>query len=1040
MSPSLGQALRIRAMVYVAGEPVPYFWPMRSFIHHNPLHGLEHLSFAEASQKGSELFHGRSFLPRADYQRYLASGELELENLDEVLNEYLTRNQLERDADLKQWLWSGLTQNKMTTIIPLTLACAGDVHAALNNHDIPIDNSIDETQICEFLSKKLLQDQLIIESLDSLYGTDLANDLDELVIKSCLDFFDEGQSIWGMPKRENGFFAAWREVALRNFRLSLYGIKINHILQVDDSAEGIIAHVMDTLGIPEEHWVAYFTREISRLHGWAGFIRWRENAKEYYWTKQFPADLVDFVAIRLALGLALLQERKKGGVPITHTAIAQSISQKTVETYLRYELYSRKIVPAQAFKVEMGLGSGSAKKMSKVFETYVLEKRRDEAVRQALKLKQHAALINQEDKLSGLSVDDLAKLIHRLKEFERNEGMLWLKAMESHAMKSLLRRVTIVNEPLREKRPFVQALFCIDTRSERIRRHLELVGDYQTFGIAGFFGVPISFMELGKGSENYLCPVILTPKNLVIEMSALGLQQYEAAVTTLEKVMHELKESVLTPFVTVEAIGLLFGFDMIGKTIAPTIYSRWRQQVQPHKNRTRLLLDKITREQADSIIRTVQRAVIIKTVEEELGLSKEMIKDCLVGDLRASAMGQENKTAQIATDINLPEEKIALFVSRLREVYRINPQFSQIQLEHLGRIGFSIDEQANFVSQALTAIGLTKGFSRFILLVGHGSTSDNNPYESALDCGACGGNHGLVNARVIAQMGNKPEVRAKLREQGIEIAHDAWFVPAIHNTTTDEIKVHDLDLIPPSHLVYLDRLRNGLGAASRLCAQERIPSLSASSTLENPAAAYEIAQRNSMDWSQVRPEWGLSRNAYFIIGRRTITQDFSLEGRAFLHSYDYQIDPKHRVLENILTGPLVVGQWINMEHYFSVVDNEHFGSSSKAYHNVVGRFGVMSGNLSDLRTGLPSQTVLQDGLPYHQPIRLITLIEAPFEHALAAVEAVVSVKNLVRNSWIRLVITDPVTNKVHIFDEGEWRVIPHECSIHVNQYEELAIS
>ena len=142
-------------------------------------------------------------------------------------------------------------------------------------------------------------------------------------------------------------------------------------------------------------------------------------------------------------------------------------------------------------------------------------------------------------------------------------------------------------------------------------------------------------------------------------------------------------------------------------------------------------------------------------------------------------------------------------------------------------------------------------------------------------------------------------------------------------------------------------------SASRLCAQERLPSLQIEPTPREPAAAYREIERNSMDWSQVRPEWGLSRNAYFIIGRRSLTHDLSLEGRAFLHSYDYNIDPKRRLLENILTGPLVVGQWINMEHYFSTVDNQRFGSGSKVYHNVADRFGVMTGNLSDLRTGLP---------------------------------------------------------------------------------------
>ncbi|MDA7896511.1 DUF2309 domain-containing protein, partial [bacterium] len=60
MSLTLGEKLKVRSMIHVAAEPVPFFWPMRSFIHHNPLHGLEDLPFDEATEKGSEIFHARA--------------------------------------------------------------------------------------------------------------------------------------------------------------------------------------------------------------------------------------------------------------------------------------------------------------------------------------------------------------------------------------------------------------------------------------------------------------------------------------------------------------------------------------------------------------------------------------------------------------------------------------------------------------------------------------------------------------------------------------------------------------------------------------------------------------------------------------------------------------------------------------------------------------------------------------------------------------------------------------------------------------------
>jgi len=1027
MSVALSQQLKIRSMIYVAAEPVPYFWPMRSFIHHNPLHGLENLSFEHAVEKGAKLFHGQGYLPRRTYQRYLHDGRVDRERLHLEIDRFLARHADNSGLDLHSMLMTLLTEVDTPVMLPTTLANDADIQAALQAqaiNDEAILTTKTEMNAGEHLRNTLLGARTVYEAVDSLYGTDIGASLDELVIKSCLDFFDEGQSVWRMPNRERGFFTAWRQVARRNIRLFLRGLHINHILSVDETPEGIIDYVMKTLQIPEDQWISYFTRELARLHGWTGFIRWRATAKHYHWSHQYPGDLVDYMAVRLTLALALLSESGQQRSIRNAEFIEKLIDARAHETYLRYELYSGAVLPAFAHRIETALLRGRDSGIEQVYTDYIDHKRLHEAQCQAERLRDLMARTGSTETIEHLPLVDFAGVLAILRKFEHREGMAWLRAMESHAMQHLLQNVTMTPGAAREKRPFVQALFCIDTRSERIRRQLEGIGDYQTFGIAGFFGVPVSFMELGKGSETHLCPVILTPKNVVLEMAMHGSQE-QVAMGALEKALHALKESVLTPFVTVEAIGLLFGLDMVGKTVAPRVYNHWRHHLHEKKPVTRMLLDKLTREQADSIVRAVQRAVIVKALELELGQATENLKDELIRDLRESAMGHDESYLQHAAELGVSVDQLAKFIERLRDGYRINPAFAQLQLEQLGRIGFTLDEQARFVSTALQSIGLTEGFSRFVLLVGHGSSSENNPYESALDCGACGGNHGLVSARVLAQMANKPDVRQRLNESGFKIPDDTCFVPALHNTTTDEISLYDLDLIPSTHLVYLDRLRKGLTAASRLCAHERLPTLrDMHGEQEEPAAAQRFMDRNSLDWSQVRPEWGLSGNAYFIIGNRALTRQAKLYGRAFLHSYDYRLDKRRRLLENILTGPLVVGQWINMEHYFSTVDNERFGSGSKVYHNVAGRFGVMTGNLSDLRTGLPAQTVHERGMPYHQPLRLITVIEAPFEHARRAVEAVVSVKYLVRNGWIRLLVIDPESRTVFVYEDGDWHEHP----------------
>jgi uncharacterized protein YbcC (UPF0753/DUF2309 family) len=977
------------------------------------------------------LFHGKGFLPRKIYRRYLDEGKIDIAALAQGAGRFAGDLDNIDDIDMCDWLVKLFTEIDEGIMCRRGLATDADIGAALRDETTSALQDIDSGSLTDQLCGHMLSEKPLYESIDLMFGTGIGEELDELVIKSCLDFFDEGQSVWQMPDRELGFFHAWRQVARRNARLFLRGRNIRETLEADDSPEGVIVHVMDRLKIPQERWMQYFRSELSRLHGWAGFIRWRSTARHYYQGRMFPGDLVDFLAVRLTLALSLINDRGNDGVPADADQLDQFIRKHPAEACLRQVFYGHTVLPDWAQRIETTLLSGDRGRIDTLGVDYISEERKRNALVVAASLRELATRTGQGDVLDGIDDDSLARLLDSITRIEAHEGMLWLKALEATAMQRLLDGIGIPAPATEEKRPFAQALFCIDTRSERLRRHLESVGDYQTFGIAGFFGVPVSFMELGKGSETHMCPVLLTPKNLVMEMSVDEVQD-TVAVTAIEKALHELKESVLTPFVTVEAIGLFFGFDMVGKTIAPSTYNRWRSHLHDHKPHTHLLIDKLSKEQADSIVRAVQRAVIAKAVEQEFKVAAEHIKDDMVRELREVAMGHSETAHLLKRELGLSDDDTAAFIGQLRNIYRINAAYVRMQMERLGRIGFTLEEQVVFVSQALHAIGLTDNFSRFILIIGHGSHSENNPYESALDCGACGGNLGLYNARIFANMANKPAVRQRLREQGIDIPDDAWFVPALHNTTTDEVAMHDLDLLPSSHPVYLDRLQKGLVAACRLCTQERIPGLDFISGTPDTVNADKQAVRNAMDWSQVRPEWGLSRNAYFIIGRRAMTRQFSLDGRAFLHSYDYRVDRKLRLLENILTGPLVVGQWINMEHYFSTVDNEHYGSGSKVYHNVAGRFGVMTGNLSDLRTGLPAQTVLAQGEPYHEPMRLITVIEAPFKRVIKAFDSVSVVRRLLINGWIRMMIIDPESGITHLYDEGEWQeitVLARSCTV-----------
>jgi uncharacterized protein YbcC (UPF0753/DUF2309 family) len=252
-------------------------------------------------------------------------------------------------------------------------------------------------------------------------------------------------------------------------------------------------------------------------------------------------------------------------------------------------------------------------------------------------------------------------------------------------------------------------------------------------------------------------------------------------------------------------------------------------------------------------------------------------------------------------------------------------------------------------------------------------------------------------------MANNPEARQRLRESGIDIPSDTHFVAAQINTTTDRVELLDLEDVPATHRRDLARLREDLQEAGMRTSQERYARLPDGHAGVRLDQAWQRVQTRSADWSQVRPEWGLSNNAAFLIGPRRLSKGLNLSGRVFLHSYDWRLDPSGSWLEMILTGPQLVCEWIALEHYFSTVDNNVHGSGSKVYHNVVGRLGVMSGPWSDLRVGLAQQTVMNGTKPFHEPMRLLTVIDAPRERLDALIARHQLLQHYYRNEWVHLV-------------------------------------
>ncbi|PPD44082.1 MAG: hypothetical protein CTY15_08470 [Methylocystis sp.] len=312
--------------------------------------------------------------------------------------------------------------------------------------------------------------------------------------------------------------------------------------------------------------------------------------------------------------------------------------------------------------------------------------------------------------------------------------------------------------------------------------------------------------------------------------------------------------------------------------------------------------------------------------------------------------------------------------------------------------GLNPEQRLAQAEAVLKAMSMTSGFARMVLLTGHGSTTVNNPHASGLDCGACGGHTGEANARIAAAVLNDAGVRAGLRAKGLVIPGDTWFLGALHDTTTDEVKIFESDRAPASHSAEIETLKGWLSKAAAIARLERAALLG----LEKTRRADQKVAARSRDWSQVRPEWGLAGNAAFIAAPRARTAGLDLGGRAFLHSYEHAGDESYRVLELIMTAPMVVASWINLQYFGSTTNNKAFGSGNKTLHNVAGQIGVLEGNGGDLRVGLPMQSV-HDGKRFvHEPLRLNVFIEAPESAMDAVLEKHDNVRALVENGWLHL--------------------------------------
>ncbi|MGM0440402.1 MAG: DUF2309 domain-containing protein [Chlamydiota bacterium] len=490
-----------------------------------------------------------------------------------------------------------------------------------------------------------------------------------------------------------------------------------------------------------------------------------------------------------------------------------------------------------------------------------------------------------------------------------------MTAIEASYQDSLLKHLMEVKLPEKVDRPQAQFVFCIDVRSEPFRRALEAQGNYETYGFAGFFGLPVAIENVVTGESHASCPVLLKPSQTIIEhpsCSHHACKEGHSRLKGLKKVYQSVKYTFTTPFSLVEAMGLGNGIWMGLRSCAPNIASK-----------------------IQSVLKNT-----------------------------------------IATS------------------YDLTPDIQAIPHE----------QQVTYGMNALKMMGLTENFAPLVVFCGHRSTTQNNAYAKALDCGACGGRHSAPNARIMAAILNNENVRQALAKQDISIPKETLFVAAEHNTTTDEVEIYAAGF-DDEKAKQVEALKQDLLKAREENTLWRAHEMDVKT--KKSQVQKVIAQR-AQDWAQVRPEWGLARNASFIVAPRSLTKNINLEGRSFLHSYEWEKDEDGSYLTTIFTAPMVVAQWINAQYLFSTLDNVAFGGGSKITKNITGKIGVMQGNASDLMHGLPLQSVFKsDEESYHKPIRLTVIVYAPKRHIDPIIKQHTILQKLFGNGWIHLICYDP---------------------------------
>ncbi|MES3032547.1 MAG: DUF2309 domain-containing protein [Gemmatimonadota bacterium] len=885
------------------------------FVHHNTLHAFQHLPFHEGVQAGAALLAARPYLDLHEFREHWRRGRIEDEDVDAALRRTLGP-QAEQPAAL------GLTtlafQRALLRDVIDEDDDAGVAYRHLH-HTTPLHGGEHLEAALARLTRSATRlpqpmppplrhrDALVTLGADD---TDIA--VHGELVRLCAVFLDHGQAMSELPHREHGFLAAVSHLyadgsaepracpGVRNDMLAL--------LTSPRTAHDVIATSLTALGVGETDTEAYLLATALALPGWTGmFSRLERHPEEV----EGPGvvTLADLLAVRL------LHERRATEAACRAAALPSDWSA----------LRERAAAPHTRSL------NGAAWLLAGIAASAGLT---PDALRDL-------------DDVSLAAFDAALLACPRLMR-----RRIFHEAFERRYRRQILDALHTVRPemvPVSIDRPAAQFVFCIDEREESIRRALEERSpDFETFGVAGFFGVAIDYMGLYDDTPAAHCPVVITPAHEVHESAQPAAQHWH------------LRRSGLR--------------------------DRWRAA------------SRMVHRQSRTLSGGAGLSFLLGPVAAALALSRVVAP-------RTSLAAADTARERFAPR---PDTRLSALRAPDADTRSTRGKF----------VGFTLDEAVDRVGSVLRAIGMVRQFAPVVLILGHGSTSLNNPHESAHDCGACGGRRGGGNARLFAEMANTPAVREALRGQGLVIPDDTWFIGGLHDTADDAVTLYDLEAMPVSHASAFQRAHDALDAARRESAAERCRRFENAPLDISPDDALRHVQGRASHLAQPRPEYGHCTNAICIVGRRRISRGVHYDRRAFLVSYDPTTDVDAAILTRILSAVGPVGAGISLEYYFSSVDNERFGCGTKLPHNVTGLVGVMAGHQSDLRTGLPLQMV-----EIHEPMRLLLIVDATPEAILTVAGRNAEVAELAVNEWVQLVSCDPQTGVMQVFEDG--RFVPY---------------